>query len=360
VANNELAYGFASLSQFLSERSSTVGLNVISDALRASSAEWTRSTNELLSLLAERTTVAQERYLLPGSGSLQKLDEFGVPLVVVPSGYYDVAFPIDGGGTAYGRNRVTRVIETVADINRDQLDAEMKDAVWLRNHLLAALLDNTTRTWIDPQFGTLTVRPLALTSDGVTYLRTGGTATTAQHYVAQTADIEDATNPYTVAYTALSAHPSNAGRTVVTFIPPANAAKTLALTSFYDVTDPNIIYGADSDRLAANGDQFRGMGEKVLGYVSNQWIVQWGALPDNYLLSLVVGRPPLAMREHADPALQGLFPEIHSPDGARLERRYIRYAGFGVRNRISAFVTQVNGGDTTYDIPTGYAAPRAA
>jgi hypothetical protein len=65
------------------------------------------------------------------------------------------------------------------------------------------------------------------------------------------------------------------------------------------------------------------------------------SLPDNYLLNVVDGRPPLAMREYPDAALQGFFPEIHSPDGARIERRFLRYCGFGVRNRVAASVTYV-------------------
>jgi hypothetical protein len=359
MANNQLAYGFASLSQFLSERVSDSNVPTVTRALIESSAEWTRASNAAMSMLAERTTNYSERVLLPGSGSLQRLDEFGIPRPVIPSGYYDVAFPIDGGGTAFGRNRVTRVLETIGDINRDQLTAEIQDATWLRRHMLAALLDNTTRTFVDPDHGSLTVQPLALTSDGVTYTRVGGAESTAQHYVAQTASVASSA-PFASIYSTLNAYPSNAGRPIVTFVPTANVSDTIGLAAFLDTLDPNITYSSDADRLSNNGDQFRGMGERVLGYISGQWIVEWSALPDNYLLSVVVGNPPLAMREYPDPALQGLFPEIHSPDGARLERRYIRYAGFGVRNRVSAMVTQVSGGDTTYDIPTGYSAPLAA
>jgi hypothetical protein len=359
MANNQLAYGFASLSQFLSERVSDSNVPVVTRAILESSAEWTRATNAAMAVLAERTTNYTERVLLPGSGSLQRLDEFGIPRPVIPSGYYDVAFPIDGGGTAFGRNRVTRVLETIADINRDQITAEMQDHTWRVRHMLAALLDNTTRTFVDPDHGSLTVQPLALTSDGVVYTRIGGASSTAQHYVAQTGTIAAAA-PFDNIRTTLSAYPSNAGKPIVTFVPPANIADATGLAAFLDTLDPNIVYSSDADRLSSNGEQFRGMGEKVHGYISGQWIVEWSALPENYLLSVVMGNPPLAMREYPDPALQGLFPEIHSPDGARLERRYIRYAGFGVRNRISAMVTQVEGGDTTYDIPSGFAAPVAA
>lgn len=359
MANNELAYGFSSLEQFMAERSSTVGVNVLTQAIAESSAEWTRATNALLSLMAERTTAAQERYLLPGTGSLQRLDEFGIPRVVAPSGYYDVAYPLLGGGTAFGRNRVTSALETVAEINRDQLTAESQDATWLRRHMLAALFDNTTWTFDDPLLGNLTVQPLA-NNDTVTYTQVGGSSAAANHYRAQTAVIADATNPLDTVYSVLSAYPSNQGRDIITFVASAQVSDVEGLADFVPVGDSAILLGANDDRLAVNADVFRGMGDVVLGRVSKQWVVEWRALPENYLISVVQGRPPLAMREYPEERLQGLFPEVHSPDGARLERRYIRYAGFGVRNRVAAMVYQVEGGDTTYDIPTGYTTPLPA
>jgi hypothetical protein len=359
MATNELAYGFSSLEQFLSERVTTAGVNVVTRAIEESSAEWTRATNALLSLMAERTTVHQERYLLPGTGSLQRLDEFGIPRVVAPSGYYDVAYPILGGGTAFGRNRVTSALETVAEINRDQITAEQQDAVWLRRHMLAALLDNTTWVYDDPQYGNLTIQPLA-NNDTVTFNHVGGSVATANHYLAQTAAIADATNPYDTIYSTLTAYPSNQGREIISFIPTDLVATTEALADFVPVGDSAIVLGASDDRLAVDASVFRGMGDVVLGRVSKQWIVEWRALPANTIVSVVQGRPPLAMREYPSEALQGLFPEVHSPDGARLERRYIRYAGFGVRDRVSAMVHQVSGGDTTYDIPTGFSTPLSA
>jgi len=359
MANNVLAYGFNSLSQMLSLRPSQVGVQLITTAIEESAAENTRAKNALLALLVERTTVAKESFALPTGGSLQRLDEFGVPRVVVPTGSYDVAYPIDGAGTAFGRNRVTAALETVADINRDQLMAQEQDADWLTRHLLAALLDNATWTYPDAQLGSLTIQPLA-NNDSVTFLRNGGTSSAANHYVAQTAAIADATNPFATIYTTLTAYPSNNGRRLISFIASNLVTTTQALTAFVDVDDPDIRRGANADTLAASGAGVQGPGTQVLGKVNNQWIVEWPRLPSSYILSVVEGRPPVAMREYPDPRLQGFFPEVHSPDGARIERRYLRYCGFGVRNRISAMVTQVSGGDTTYDIPTGYDAPLVA
>lgn len=353
---NTLAYGFASLEQMLSERLTTQNSGLVRTAIAESSAEYSRQVLALLGAFAERTTMAKERFLLPGSGTLQPIDEFGIPLPVRPSGYYDVAYPIQGGGTAFGRSRVTAAMETVDDVNRDQLLAEQQDADWLIRHMLAALLDNTSWTFDDPLLGDLTVQPLA-NNDTVTYVQNGGSVAVAQHYLAQTAGVADATNPFATIYNTLSRYPSNQGRDIVAFIPTNLITTTEALTDFVEVLDPDLRPGGNQTVLVGDGSGVRMMGDTVRGKVNKVWVVEWKRLPDNYILSVVDGRPPLAMREYDNAALQGFFPEMHSPDGARIERRYLRYAGFGVRNRISAMVTQVSGGDTTYDIPTGYATP---
>ena len=64
------------------------------------------------------------------------------------------------------------------------------------------------------------------------------------------------------------------------------------------------------------------------------------------------------MRQYPSTALQGLFTENHSPDGNLHESRFIRYAGFGARNRIAALVYRIGNG--SYAIPTGYTAPLPA
>lgn len=358
MPTNTEAYGFNSLAHLMAQRVSTVGVTQVSTALTESSREWSRQVNALLGLLAERTTDAQQQFLLPGSGTLQPIDEYGVPVPVRPSGSYTVAFPIFGGGTAYGRTRVSSVLETVAEVNRDQLDAERKDGDWLIRHVLAALFDNVSYTYADPLLGNLTVEPLA-NNDTVTYTSIGGATATANHYRAQTAAIADATNPFDTIWTVLSTYPSNNGQDIVAFIADQQVADVEALTDFYPVRDPDIQPASSTAQLIATPPASLGLGDMLLGKVGHIWVTNWHRMPENYILATVDGRPPLAMREYPDAALQGLITELHSPDGARLERRYLRYAGFGVRNRISAMVYQVEGGDTTYDIPTGYDAPLA-
>lgn len=361
MANNVDRFGYASIHHLFADRLNPQNQPLVLDAIRQRAAIYSAMTTEMLAALAVRTERSTERFALPGYGTLQPLDSLGVPLPVRPAGHTDVAYPIYGGGTAAGRDRVSRALETVEDVFRDQEDAEARDATWLKYHVLASFFTNTARNFVDvsvPEAPTIVVQPLAITSDGVTYVRLNGSSATAQHYVAQSAAIADATNPFPAIHTLLSGYPGNAGRDIVSFVPTANVAAVEALATFIPVSDPDVRLGSASDILVAPGGGLRMMGDRILGKVGLVWVVEWSSLPDNYLLNVVDGRPPLAMREYPDAALQGFFPEIHSPDGARIERRFLRYCGFGVRNRVSASVTYV-GVSSSYAIPTGYTAPQA-
>jgi len=338
----------------MAERVTTVGVNVVTTAIQESAAEHTRTINALMSAFVRRTTEHQKRFKLPGVGTLQPLDEWGNPLPVREEGYYDVAFPIQGGGTAWGDNRVARALMDVAYANRMTVEALRRDADWMRRHLLAAIFDNATWTYADPEYGDLTVQPLA-NGDSVTYVRTGGAASTDTHYLAQANAIDDSNNPYGTIHDELSEHPSNAGANIIAYIPTNLVAATEALTAFVEVGDPDIRYGSGVDTLAGTVD--RGFGDEVLGKANKVWIVEWKFLPDNYIIAHAQGSTVLAMREYNATELQGFFTENHTPDGNLQETRMIRYAGFGAENRIAALVYRIGNG--TYGIPTGYAAPLA-
>ena len=141
-----VAYGFIGLTDLFNQRVQAVGPARVYDAVNASAAEYTRVVNALLSEFAERTIDAQIQFELPGDGSLQPLDADGNPLPVLPSGSYTVAFPIQGAGTAWGTNRITRALMTVEESNRATLDALQKDADWNTRHLLPPC----SITWLIP------------------------------------------------------------------------------------------------------------------------------------------------------------------------------------------------------------------
>lgn len=356
MANNTVTYGFIGQEHLFSQRVSDDNITVVRDALAESVAEHNRQVSAIMSEIAETTTAYSARFTEPVSGTLQPLDEYGNPLPVRHGGFYDVGFPIQGGGTAWGENRVTRGLMTVEEVNDYTLAALGRDADWMKRHMLAALFDNSSWTFDDPQNGNVTVQPLA-NGDSVSFFRRNGTTATDNHYLAQANAIGNSDNPFPTIYSELMEHPSNAGAEVVAYVPSNLVSTIQALTAFDEVRDPDILAGSGSDQLIGSID--RGFGDELLGKANKVWVVEWSQLPDSYMLAVARGssRPTLWMREYPVASLQGLFQEEHSPDGNLQEHRFIRYAGFGAYNRVGALVYRVGNG--SYAVPTGYDAPLA-
>jgi len=352
------SYGFVSYEDIAGQRVAAGNVRIVDEAIRASVTEHNRQVAAVLAELAESTTQPYRRYKIGGGGSLQPLDEWGNPKVVRDEGQYDVAFPIQGGGTAWGDNRVSRAMMTVQDADRYTLNALRRDADWVKRHVLAALLDNTSYTFLDPQddIGSLTVQPLA-NGDAVTYLKKDGTTAADTHYYAQAAAIADATNPFPTLKTELSEHMGNEGP-YVAYVASGLRSSIQGLANFIDENDADVDPGVMAPRLLRRVD--RGFGDEVIGYVDGVYVVEWSFLPAGYGFMVARGAttPPLAMREYESAALRGLFTENHSPDGNLNEYRFIRYAGFGALNRTAALAFQIGNG--VYQIPTGYATPLAA
>lgn len=367
MANNT-AYGFTGLEHLYGSRVSEVGIQRIWTAIQESANEYNRVMSEMLGQFAERTTTAQEQIELPGDGTLQPLDEWGNPVPVRPSGAYQVAYPIQGAGTAWGTNRVSRALLTVEEANRNTLDALQRDADWMIRHMLSGIFTNTTWTFSDKSaaggykgLGNITIQSLA-NGDTVTYTKRGASAAaTDNHYLAQANAISDTDNPFPTIRTELAEHPTNSGP-IVCYVPSGLADSIGGLTEFVEVDDPDIRYGASSDTLSANAAAILGPGDEILGKTksSSVWVVQWDYLPAGYMIAMSTGGrggPVLKMREYPAGELQGLFPETNSPDGNLQEMRMIRYAGFGAHNRVKALAYRV--GNSSYAIPSGFSAPLA-
>jgi hypothetical protein len=354
------AYGFVGLTDLYNQRVQAVGPQRVYDAVRISAEEYNRVANAVLGEFYERTTLAQEQMELPGDGTLQPLDEDGNPLPVQPSGSYQVAYPIHGGGTAWGTNRVSREMLTVEEANRFTLDAMQRDADWVIRHMLAAVFDNATYVFVDKVgangskgLGNITIQPLA-NGDTVTYKRKGATAAAVDtHYLAQAAAISDAANPFPTIASELKEHPSNGNGRVLVYIPTNLKASVQGLSNFVAVDAADVIPGANDDRVTNVPNV--GPGDAVLGYVDDCWIIEWSSLPDSYMIAKIEGKPFLKMREYPVGSLQGFFTENANVDGNHLVTRMIRYAGFGVADRVAALVMRIGNG--VYAIPTGYDAP---
>lgn len=361
---NEVAYGFIGQEHLFAERITNVPVPTVQDSVRRSLDVHNREIDALTDGLVERVTDYQINYQLAAAGELQPLDEDGNPKPTQPKGTYTVAFPIRGGGDAYGTNRVSRAKATLGDVNRWTWNMLTRDARWIRRFILSAIFTNVAYTYVDKEHGNLTVQPLALTSDGVTYVRNTGLASTDEHYYAQANSIANGSDdPFETWYTELNEHPDNMGP-YVAYIPTNLVSSVKALADFHPADDPNIMFGADVTRAAIATDPdmtaqdipFVRFGNKYLGYHdAGVHVVQWDSLPSSYGFVEARNAPAvLGMREHTEPELQGFFPEFFDLDGNHMGMRMIRYAGFGVMNRVGALAFRIGNG--SYAIPAGYDA----
>jgi hypothetical protein len=364
---NVSSYGFLNLTDLYNQRISAIngGIGRVWDAIQASLAEYNRVSGAVMAEFYDTTELALEQIELPGDGSLQPLDEDGNPLPTKPSGSYQVAYPIQGGGAAFGNNRISRELMTVEEADRFTADSLRRDANWVVRHVLAAMFTNTTWQFNDKTggamgvkgLGNITIQPLA-NGDSVKYIRKGIQAsTTDNHYLAQADSISDSHNPFPTIASELREHPSNAGAPIVAYVASDLKSSVQGLTEFVEKSDPDISTGSASDSLI--GMISAGPGDEVLGKTkSGVWIVEWGAIPSGYMIAKALGRKPLKMREYPAPNLKGFFTENADVDGNHLVKRFLRYAGFGCADRVAALCMLIGNG--TYSIPTDYQAPLPA
>lgn len=352
---NAVLYGFLQLKDVFSERLVTQNTGVIATAIQRSVDEHNRQMDALLGLFATRTTLHQERYKQLGAARLQPLDENGRARPIKPAGYYDVAFPIRDAGSAWGANYKSLQKMTVEDANRVTAMMINADKVWLRDQLMAALFASATYTYTDPEFGTLTIQPLA-NGDTVTYARNGSTANAADtHQLATASAVADATDPVPTIVSELDEHPENAGDVVI-LVPTNLKADFANLAATVPFSDPNLREGVTTRAIVGGGPSGAMPGE-VFGYHdAKAWLVEWKGLPDNYVLATAEDADPaLGMREEPEASLQGFNLEGTRNDHPFYENQWARHAGFGARNRVGALAMRFGNG--TYAVPTGYTPP---
>lgn len=358
---NTTAYGFYQAKDFFAMRAIDYGFQTITTMVEESVALYNRQLEALKAMMVEQTFDYKLRVTLPGGGFMQPIDDDGNPKPVKSGGSYDVAYPMRMYGTAWGTNRISRAKMTVADANQITLDALARDMRTQERRMLAALFTNVSWTFTDDKYGALTIQPLALTADGVTYLGGDGTMATAQHYVAQANAISNTDDPYATLFALLDRPASNVGDKVA-FIPTNLVATTVALAKYYPAADQNIQYGSgvsvarapiEKDNPITNSPLIS-WGDRLLGYHADGiWLVEKKSLPSSYIVSIVDGTMPvLAERIEPEAELQGLFPEYHDIDGNHEVNRLIRRNGYAVKNRVGAAIMRVGNG--TYAIPTGY------
>lgn len=353
---NQLLYGFHNLLDVKTRLIDDVGITVVNTAVTQAFEQYNKDLDALLNLFVTRTTEYQVRFRSTVKARLQPLDENGRARPIKAFGYYQVAFPIQQAGSAWGVDYVASKKMTVQDANDASMTMMTADTNWVRDHLLAGLLYSTNPGWTfpDDKHGDLIIKGLANGDTDKYQLTAGANAqATANHYLAQAADISDAANPFPTIHKRLTEHPENVGEVIV--LVASNLTEDIkGLAGFIEKDDPDIRRGANVDALVGNLDaQVPG---EIIGKVDKCWIVEWAQLPDGYMTATTTaGDRPLAMREDEEAILRGFKKVAERNDHPFYESQYLRRCGFGAWNRVGALVYFV--GDASYAIPSGYESP---
>lgn len=344
-------HGLLNQRDLYNTRVTEVGVETVVRAIQQSVAEHNRQLDALTGLFVRKTTAFKTRYKTPVVARLQPMDDSGRARPVKPFSQYDVAFPIQGGGIAWGHNYVTGIkmtVEEVAAATSAMLDADFR---WMRDHILAALFLDGSWSFVDDDHGTLTVKGLA-SGDTDTYnVMAGADAGATDDHVKGAGSLTAAV--FTDIYNELKEHPENMGD-VVTFVPTASRSTVEGLTGFIEIADPNIQQGANTATI--NGALNVPIPGTLFGYIEGNWVAEWRSMPSNYLISVTTeGEKPLAQREDMEAELQGFQEVARRDDHPWYERQYLRRAGFGAWNRVGGIVYETD--NATYSVPTNYSSP---
>ena len=353
---NPVLFGFWDLQHLFAQRATNQRIPEITTAVDRSIAEHNRQFAAFMALFVRRTTEYKLRYVTRGSDRLQPLDENGRALPTMsPKSTYDVDFPIQDAGTAWGTNRITRLKMTVEEANQITAEKVQADMAWVWDHMMAALMANASWAFTDKEHGALNIQPLA-NGDGTLYARRNSFVLSADnHLLFQAAAISNSSgaNPFPNIRQELIEHPEN-GNVVLSLIPPGLLTATEGLADFVGYDDPDIAPGQDAPRLI--GRLQAQTPAEIIGKTDGNWIGVWDQVPDNRIISTTIGgEPTLGMREHPEAELQGFLRVDDRNDLPYYESHYVRHAGFGAWNRTGSTVTAV--GESSYVVAPGFASP---
>ncbi len=308
-------------------------------------------------------TVATRRYRLPGGGIMQSRGGLAQSKAVKGKGYWDVAFPLNEIGDQLAADTVAIRYMSVGEYDVHVVTIIKRHAARLRFDILKRMFNNTSETFADPLYGSLTVQPLA-NGDATTYPPAFGASAeaTADHYIGSNftaANISDTNNPYVLIVAKLEPQFGymQGGANIVTFIHPDQTAKTQALTDFVDVADNYTMLG-DNERTLMGLPSVPGSA-RLIGRTNGTWVAEWLAgIPTGYMLGTHLEAPkPLIKRvDEAVGIPQGLHIAAQS-DGSDYpfeQAHYMDRYGIGASNRLNGVALQLVA-STTYGIPTVYA-----
>lgn len=341
---------------------STTGQSQVWDYIQTYNERYNAELAAAQALFVEgQTEEFKMRYYLPGSGRMPKRGNQAPNAATKRSGYWDVAFPLEGYGDEIAGDRVSMAYMTAQELSAHITAVQTRDTNARRFAIMSALLNGTNLTFQDDIRGSLTVTRLA-NADGTTYppvLGSESETTSHSHYAGTNytaANISDTNDPYVTGINHLEEHfgaPSGGGQ-VVALIHPDQVAKTAALTEFTDL--PGVYTAPGVNTAVPTGVDIALPGRTIGAHNRGVIVQEWRWMPTGYMLFIHLGAPAPLM-ERVDPADTGLprgLALISEMDDypwrrANWEDRF----GFGVGNRLNGVALQLVA-STSYTTPTGY------
>lgn len=308
--------------------------------------------------VSETTDLHTRRYKLPGNTYLQRRGLQAQPATQKAYGGYDVAFPLEDFSAQIAGDDVSMAYMTAGDLQRHLSTVTTSYANTVRYEILNRMLysANPSLSFIDPLWGTLTVKGLA-NGDTDTYPPVLGSLSeaTENHYIesgyAGTA-ISDTNNPYPTIRNELEEHfgAVTGGENIVVFHNNAETPYIEALTDIDLVVDSFIRTGVNTS-FPINLPNVPG---RIIGRINGCWAVEWRWIPAHYMLGVHLEvEAPLYMR--VDPSDTGLG------QGLQLVARDTEFPfqsafwrarfGVGAANRLNGVAFELGSGGT-YTDPT--------
>lgn len=336
--------------------------DLLIEATRLTMAEHNAEVDAVLNLLTAPTTEREVSIREESAYELQPLDELGEPEPVKAAGEIALGWPIDDFGIRFDLSFKAKEQISVQEYSDKIASMQGADANTLSRKMWAAFFSNVSRTHKEDGKAVQTIKFLA-NGDADAYGDSAGGLSTANHYTAQAAPIDDVNNPYTAIEANLSSRRANAGP-FVAFVPTNLVAATRLLDGFAPVASGAVVQANPTTVLTTTlAQQGVSLPATMLefGAIGNLHLVQYSRLPAGYIAYASLGNPrvrPLRRREYVTPSLRGFIPVGETNEFPFFKNRFLRYIGFGAWNRVGGGAHLV--GNAAYSVPAGYGNPFAA
>lgn len=343
----------------------TVGQTEVWDVAQRYLAAHAARFQRMSSFLVERITEKySDKYYLPGGGVMQRRGGWAQSHAIRTTGAWDVAFPIEEFGDQVAFTKRSVALMTLQQMQNNIETTRVRDANTRRKEMLRPIFNNTTRTFDDPEHGSITIRPLANGETDVLFppfLNQTDEATANSYDIAGyiSSAISDVNNPIILVVSDLNDRfgtEEGSGNFAV-FINQAETPEIEALASFIPVDD-RFIRAAPAD-AAVTGVPTNTPG-RVLGRANGAWIIEWPSIPANYLFGMDLSvSPPIIERAHpaATRIQRGVHLVTQSSDAVNYpfdQAHYESHFGYAAGNRLNGIVLQLKASGP-YDIPAAYA-----